>query len=88
MRLVCGCMGDHKAKPSQAHPLLQSTRWALVDILVDGALGVLHTSGMKTVNIVREALRKACATRPSDAWTRKLVQGTATDWVTRGHLNL
>jgi len=25
--------------------------WALVDTAVDGALGVLHTSGIKTVNV-------------------------------------
>ena len=43
---------------------------------------------MKTVKIVHEALRKACATRPSDAMVGKPTNGTATDWVTRGPLNL
>jgi len=59
--------------PNQAHPLLmQSTRGTLVDILVDEAWRVLHTNGMKTDDIVSGALRKARATRPSDAWKRKL----------------
>jgi hypothetical protein len=31
---------------------------------------------------------RGLATRPSDASTGKLVEGTATDWVTRGHLTL
>ena len=29
--------------------------------------GLIHTSGMKTVNIMYESLRKAYVTRPSDA---------------------
>jgi hypothetical protein len=43
---------------------------------------------MKTVNIAYESLRKAYATRPSDAMVGKPTNGTATDWVTRGPLNL
>jgi len=35
-----------------------------------------------------QALRKAYATRPSDAMVGKPTNGTATDWVTRGPLNL
>jgi len=53
-----------------------------------GAVAALHASGMKTVKIAHEALRKACATRPSDAMVGKPTNGTATDWVTRGPLNL
>ena len=49
-------------------------------------VGLIHASGMKTVNIMHEALRKACMTRPSDAAWGKPHDGTATDWVTRGHL--
>ena len=49
-------------------------------------VGKLHASGMKTVNIVQYPGR-GCATRPSDALVGKLTKGTATDWVTRGHLN-
>jgi len=43
---------------------------------------------MKTVKIAYESLRKAYATRPSDAMVGKPTNGTATDWVTRGPLNL
>ena len=43
---------------------------------------------METVNIMHEALRKACMARPSDATWGKPHDGTATDWVTRGHLTL
>jgi len=53
-----------------------------------GAVAALHASGMKTVKIVHKALRKACPTRPSDAMVGKPTNGTATDWVTRGPLNL
>ena len=51
-------------------------------------MAALHASGMKTVKIVHEARRKAYATRPSDAMVGKPTNGTATDWVTRGPLNL
>ena len=47
----------------------------------------LHASGMKTVKAVHRPA-KACAVRPSDASHGKPAEGTATDWVTRGHLNL
>ena len=47
---------------------------------------LLHASGMETVKLMHEALRKACMTRPSDAMWGKPYNGTATDWVTRGHL--
>ena len=40
-----------------------------------------------TVNIVI-SLARGLATRPSDASNGKLFEGTATDWVTRGHLPL
>ena len=53
-----------------------------------GAVAALHASGMKTVKITHESLRKACVTRPSDAMVGKPTNGTATDWVTRGPLNL
>ena len=43
---------------------------------------------METVNIMHEALRKACMARPSDATWGKPHDGTATDWVTCGHLTL
>ena len=42
--------------------------------------------GWNTVKLMHEALRKACMTRPSDAMWGKPYNGTATDWVTRGHL--
>jgi len=39
---------------------------------MDGTLEILHTSGMKTVHIISDALRKARVTRLADPWTMKL----------------
>ena len=41
---------------------------------------------MKTVKVVYSPA-KGYAIRPSDATIGKLIDGTATDWVTRGYLN-
>ena len=41
---------------------------------------------MKTVKVVNSPA-KGYAIRPSDATIGKLIDGTATDWVTRGYLN-
>ena len=38
------------------------------------------------LHVVCVVLAKAHVTRPSDALVGKLAKGTATDWVTRGHL--
>ena len=58
----------------------------LAEATTGGIGGLLHASGMETVNTMHEALQKACMARPSDAMWGKPCNGTATDWVTRGHL--
>ena len=66
------------------HLLLCSMTWLCVSkcvVTVDG--GIVDCEG--TVNIVHNFAR-VCATRPSEALIGKLIKGTATDWVSSGHL--
>ena len=48
---------------------------------------MLHASGMKTVNIIHY-LAKGVSDKTVGHLGGKLTKGTATDWVTRGPLNL
>ena len=70
--LSCGTLvlPAHRTRKLILVPVsLATLNHQLNDGSVDGGSGqgVLHMSGEKSVNIVHEALRNACATRPSDA---------------------